>query len=651
MANTKKLIQAAAGAAGGEALNVEDVFSTYLYTGTGSTQTITNDIDLSGEGGLVWIKSRSWTYPHNLYDTERGATKRLKSSSTSAESTLSTGLTAFSSTGFTLGGDNDTNGTYSSAEYASWTFRKAPKFFDVVTYTGNGTAGKTVSHSLGSVPGMIIVKRTDDGGAWYVYHRSIGNTKFLGLNNTDQAVDPLVGVWNDTDPTSTQFTLGTNTGVNANGGTYVAYLFAHNDGDGEFGPNGDQDIIKCGSYTGTGVNGNSIDLGFEPQFLIMKNATLSRNWLMYDSMRGLVNNGNDVELFPNTTGADANSGYTLDPLANGFSVGGNDLEINGNGYDYIYIAIRRGPMAVPESATDVFEIDRWNSTGDGNNPNFRSDFPVDMILRVDNTAALDNRKVSSRLTGNKFMFTNGTNTEGTDGDLKWDFMNGVWDSPYYNSLTSRLGWMWRRAPNFFDVVAYTGNYSSGVSPQTLDHNLGVAPEMIWIKNRSRASNWVVYHKDLNGGTNPETHYLLLQSSAVEGDATFFNDTAPTATQFTVGSFTDVNRINENLIAYLFASLDGISKVGSYTGNGSTQDISLGFSPRLFITKNTDSTYPWYLFDSERGIVAGNDPFLILNTNAAQGTSVDMVDPITNGIRLINSSVNNSGDNYVYYAVA
>ena len=643
-------------AAGGGALNVEDVFSTYLYTGdatSASSRSISNGIDLDGEGGLVWIKRRGATAEHTLYDSERTLAEHLSTNNANPSQSDSFDLSGdkmktFNSDGFTVG--YLLNNFY-HGDYASWSFRKAPKFFDVVTYTGNGTAGKTVSHSLGSVPGMIIVKRTDDGGAWYVYHRSIGNTKFLGLNNTDQAVDPLVGVWNDTDPTSTQFTLGTNTGVNANGGTYVAYLFAHNDGDGEFGPNGDQDIIKCGSYTGTGVNGNSIDLGFEPQFLIIKNATLSRNWLMYDSMRGLVNNGNDVALFPNTTGADANSGYTLDPLANGFSVGGNDLEINGNGYDYIYIAIRRGPMAVPESATDVFEIDRWNSTGDGNNPNFRSDFPVDMILRVDNTAALDNRKVSSRLTGNKFMFTNGTNTEGTDGDLKWDFMNGVWDSPYYNSLTSRLGWMWRRAPNFFDVVAYTGNYSSGVSPQTLDHNLGVAPEMIWIKNRSRASNWVVYHKDLNGGTNPETHYLLLQSSAVEGDATFFNDTAPTATQFTVGSFTDVNRINENLIAYLFASLDGISKVGSYTGNGSTQDISLGFSPRLFITKNTDSTYPWYLFDSERGIVAGNDPFLILNTNAAQGTSVDMVDPITNGIRLINSSVNNSGDNYVYYAVA
>ena len=640
MANWKKLAQGAAGAAGGAALNVEDVFSTYLYDGAGNTaQTITNGIDLDGEGGLIWFKDRNVGIGHALFDSENNSFgSYLESNNTNASTTLSH-VTA-NSDGFSLSanGYGITNG--SGIDYASWTFRKAPKFFDIVTYTGNGTSGRTVSHNLGCDVGCMIIKDINNANSWVTFHRGVGANKYLELNSTSNS---LTASWmfNNTAPTSSVFTLGNNVAVNYSGRQYIAYLFAHNDGDGEFGPTGDQDIIKCGLYIGTGTNGNSIDLGFEPQFLIIKNTSTSRNWLMYDSMRGLVDNGYDQALFPNASSAEALSGYVLDPDPTGFTVGGNDLEINGNGNGYLYIAIRRGPMAVPESATDVFAIDFSDATA----PQYYSGFPVDMA--IESYRGGNNHEISSRLTNGR-MYTNITNAEDRP-TLAYDQMDG-WKS-FAISNTTQLSYMWRRAPNYFDVVTYTGNYNGGSSPQTLDHNLGVAPEMIWIKNRSRASNWVVYHKGLDGGTNPETHYLLLQSSAAEADATFFNDTAPTDTQFTVGSFTDVNRLNENHIAYLFASLDGVSKLGSYTGNGSTQDISLGFSPRLFITKNTDSSYPWYLFDSERGIVAGNDPFIILNTNAAEGTLVDMVDPITNGIRLINSSVNNNGDNYIYYAIA
>ena len=165
----KSLITAAAGAgAGGDVLGVEDVFSTWLYTGNGSTQTITNGIDLSGEGGLVWLKARSETQSHALFDTNRGATKLLASDLSNAEGTLS-GVSSFSSSGFSLGSFWNS----SPQTYASWTFRKAEKFFDVVTYTGTG-ADQTISHNLGSTPGCIIVKQTSGaGGEWYVYHRSL----------------------------------------------------------------------------------------------------------------------------------------------------------------------------------------------------------------------------------------------------------------------------------------------------------------------------------------------------------------------------------------------------------------------------------------------------------------------------------------------
>ena len=139
---------------------VDDVFSTYLYTGNGSTQTINNGIDLAGKGGLVWIKLRSGPNAvsnHVLFDTVRGAGRRLYTNTTDAEFNGGNILTAFTSSGFTIDASiyND-----SSNAPVSWTFRKAAKFFDVVTYTGTGSA-TTIAHNLGSTPGCIIVKRTD----------------------------------------------------------------------------------------------------------------------------------------------------------------------------------------------------------------------------------------------------------------------------------------------------------------------------------------------------------------------------------------------------------------------------------------------------------------------------------------------------------
>jgi hypothetical protein len=161
MPSIKKLLQAAAGNAG-ESLYVEDVFSTYLYTGNSSTQTITNDIDLDGEGGMVWIKNRSGAgYEHEVSDTERGVIPTGRALNTNDNQANQPGdLTSFTSSGFGLS-YNTANGNASGQDYASWTFRKAEKFFDVVTYTGNGTATNNISHNLGDVPGFIVVKRTD----------------------------------------------------------------------------------------------------------------------------------------------------------------------------------------------------------------------------------------------------------------------------------------------------------------------------------------------------------------------------------------------------------------------------------------------------------------------------------------------------------
>jgi len=274
----QKIIQAAAGNAGAGGLNVEEVFSTYLYEGNGSTQTITNGIDLDGEGGLVWIKNRTQDDSHILTDTERGATEILASDTTAAEATDADTLTAFNSGGFAIGADAKVN--TSTEDYVSWTFRKAPKFFDVVTYTGNGTA-RTISHNLGSAPGCIIIKDLSAADNWYTFHRGDNTAKYLKLNTNDSTTVDFT-IWNNTAPTDSVFSIGASGNTNRSGRNYVAYLFAHNDGDGEFGEDADQDIIKCGSYSGSN---QTIDLGFEPQFIIVKRTDASENWMMFDLYR------------------------------------------------------------------------------------------------------------------------------------------------------------------------------------------------------------------------------------------------------------------------------------------------------------------------------------------------------------------------------
>jgi len=250
------------------------------------------------------------------------------------------------------------------------------------------------------------------------------------------------------------------------------------------------------------------------------------------------------------------------------------------------------------------------------------------------------------------MFTDSTNAESNSpNDVKYDF-NGKVMPYFYTSGNSHVNYMWKRAPGFFDVVAYTGTNVAGL---TINHNLGVVPEMIWVKNRSASEYWAVYHKDLNGGTNPSHYFLKLNDTNAETDYNeIWNDTEPTDTQFTVGQQGVVNGFEKNQIAYLFASLPGISKVGSYTGNGSTLNIDCGFTSgaRFVLIKAVSTSGSWYVLDTARGIVAGNDPVLSLNTTDAEEAYDDLIDPYSAGFTLNGvGMVNANTVNYIFYAIA
>ena len=618
---------------------ISGLFSTHLYDGTGSAQTITNNINLSGKGGLVWLKARTdANEEHNLYDTVRGATKRLISHESFAESTESQALTSFNSNGFSVGTANMAN--KSGDDFVSWTFRKQSKFFDIVQYSGNGSA-QTLSHNLGSTPGMIIVKRTDSAGAWRVFHRSLGETKTLTLQTTGAEVTSSV-YWNDTAPTSTQFTIGTDS--SDNGATYIAYLFAHNNNDGGFGPDS-EDIIKCGTFNSDGSGKGSVTLGFEPQFVMAKVASRTGNWNIFDTMRGYVNTSGNDDAWLEANTSDAESSYQWgNPTTTGFEFDGGYTS-----QTYIYMAIRRPDQSVPTSASDVFAIDTGDGNGSSTVQQFTSGFPVDFAyLRPVGESAGNN--FYSRLTGNRYLVANSTAAEATPAS---DASNYKFDSNtgwYFGGLTNYVSWMWKRARGFFDVVTYTGTGSA----TTINHNLGVAPEMIWLKSRDSAENWQV-GADVLTGTWERIVYLNRTDGEGTSSAVWWNSTAPTSSVFSIGTQDMNNKSGDDYIALLFASITGISKIGSYTGDGTTDGskvIDCGFAPKFILIKKViNGSGNWRIYDTERGIPTGGDPALLFNQTDAQSSTADSIDTTSSGFTVIDGNTNANNDGYLFFKIA
>ena len=364
-------------------------------------------------------------------------------------------------------------------------------------------------------------------------------------------------------------------------------------------------------------------------------------------MRGLGshdNISNDFNLYVNEANAESALGLA-DLTATGFktTLYGN---ANVNSREYIYMAIRRGPMAVPENASDVFNIDTQAAAG----PAYTSGFVTDAMLRLYIPGGSSSYPAMfSRLTHNRQLVTSSNAAATTQTNMTFDFMNGVGNSSLGGTSTNVYGLMWKRAPGFFDVVTYKGTGSA----RTIAHNLGVAPEMMWVKNRDNADDWAVYYGD-------NTDYLNLNDGGSTADnASRWNDTSPTSSVFTVGTDHSVNASGERYINYLFATLAGISKVGSYTGNGNSSGptVDCGFSggPKFVLIKRATggSNDNWIVFDTERGLSAGNDYYLALDNTDAQFSNVDWIDPSNAGFQVVNtnSGVNADGDTYIFYAIA
>ena len=653
---TQRLMQGAAGA-GGDKIYVDDIFSTFLYKGNDSSITVNNSLDLSTEGGLVWVKNRTTSYGHFLFDTERGTTTALSSNLDNANFSETKGVTSFNSNGFTIGGSGaDSAFNSSSHDYASWTFRKAPGFFDVVTWTGDNDTNRAISHNLESVPGMIIVKNTSNVFDWAVWHRSIWNTSTynsLQLNKTD-AQNGWNSFYGVSAPTSSNFYVRSN-GANVSGQTYVAYVFAHD--DQQFGKAGNASVIKCGSYTGNGsTTGPEINLGWEPQWIMIKWASGAEGWLMFDCMRGITNgvtgfgSNRDTNLYANENSAEPSNEWDwLDISATGFQIKQAHNHVNQNNSSYIYMAIRRSDGYVgkpPELGNQVFTP----VYGSVNAPMFKANnHVVDFSLQKNSnfaTQAVD-WNATARLISGKKLTPNTADAEIDNQYQVFDYQSGM--SSYTLGSGIRFGWLWKRYAGF-DVISYEGNATAG---KTITHSMNAVPEMMWIKNRDQSENWTVYHKGLNGGSSPEEWYLYLNSTNAEANHSFWNSYAPTSTQFKVSANDQVNGNNKSYIAMLFASTD-VSAVGSYTGTGSSGlSISVGFQPRFILFRGADIGGPWRVLDSVRGMGSGNDKSLSLNTDAAQVTDFDWLDVTSTGwtINTTDGEANASNKNYIYYAHA
>jgi len=630
--------------------------------------TVYSQAAVIGQGGLVWTKARSTTTTHRLWDTT-GRVGVLSSDSSNAQNesgaypTYVSGNADGFRTSSVIAGINA-----SSVTYSSWTFRKQPKFFDIVTFIATTGKDQRIPHSLGSVPGCIMIKPLNTSSGWYVYHRSLSGVgasayqNFLSLESTAAASSSALTnrYWGSANPTSTDF--GVSDELLYDGGTdasrtYVAYIFAHDAGG--FGLTGADNIITCDSFTTDGSGNATVTLGYEPQWFMYKGETAlggnyDGSWRISDTMRGWpapdASNvyGVGQNLSANNSDAESGSGINGWPTSTGFAIG--QLQANKK---YIYMAIRKGPMKVPTVGTSVFIPIARNGTGAI--ATITGGFAPDLAIAAYRTAGeymplVDKLRGPTRwLTWQQLITQAESNsyngewfTAFTPTGMTVGADNSGGKSVNASGSNTSLHYYFKRAPKFFDAVAYSGNDNV----RNITHNLGAPPELIITKQRNGANSWLTYVSSL------PTKYFVLSSTSAASDYQIISATS--ATTYTVGTDGAMNGSGNTFIAYLFATCPGVSKVGSYTGTGAALEIDCGFTSgaRFVFLKRTDGTGPWYMWDTARGIVAGNDPF-ISTSQAAETTNTDYIDPYSAGFAVTadSATVNASGGNYIFLAIA
>ena len=332
--------------------NGKEHFDVVTYSGTGASHTRT---DLEFQPDFIWFKHRSGGggEAHALYDSVRGVQKSLEADNDNPEQTVSQGVTAFNSDGWTMGTSSQINGSASSQTYVAWCWKaggtavsntdgtitssvsaNTDAGFSIVSYTGTAT-NATVGHGLNSAPDVVVVKGRDTADQWHVKHKDLSsNNNSVRFNSTAQQAD--FSVWQNTAPTSTVFSIGTQDGVNKSGDDFIAYCWHSVEGYSSYG-----------SYEGNGTSGDGpyVYTGHKPHFLIIKSVDVAGDWVMLDTTR-TPNNPNENGIKGNSSIAEAVDGnYTVDFLSNGFKIRNNaDADLNSSGQTYIYMSWAEHPF-------------------------------------------------------------------------------------------------------------------------------------------------------------------------------------------------------------------------------------------------------------------------------------------------------------------
>jgi hypothetical protein len=528
--------------------------------------------------------------------------------------------------------------------------------FSIVKYEGTGIAGTKVPHGLSSAPSFILAKRLNSAKNWAVFHTSIGATKYLELNDT-RAEDTASTVWNDTAPSATTVTFGTSTLGNGSGDDYIMYCFHDVTG-----------YSKFGSYTGTGATGNTVTVGFKPDFVMVKSSSTTEPWFILDSKRDTGNPRDNRLMADSNAAEDDGSVHTMDFNSTSFTLNGTlGNGTNGNGETYIYWAVAKN---VPSNTTlaNSFKAITYTGTGNDGLAITGVGFRPDMVWIKNRDLTRDHNLADAVQGPGKEITPNLNEAQENRSVTSFDSDGFTLDnaSGNYNDTSDFIAWCWKagntwqsnvdgtigsitntNTANGFSIVKYTGTGAN----TTVGHNLGAAPEMVIVKNLSNShsgsAHWAIYHTNL-GATKV---VYLNRTNAAGTSSAFWNDTAPSSTVFSIGTDNDVNVSGEEFIAYCFNSVSGYSKIGSYTGNGSTQSITgLGFQPDFVMIKGVSSggAGDWYIFDSERN--AQNYLRANLSNAESTGASSTLTSFDSDGFSLGNDGFLN-GNTYTYIYMA
>ena len=642
---------------------VTENFNPVLWTGNGTSQSITG---VGFAPDFVWLKNRDQNnYSHRIFDTSRGVLNVIKPSSQGAQSTDAGSLTSFDSDGFTLGNDVYVNNN--NDDFVAWTMRanggttvtntdgsvtstvqlNSQTNFSIVEWNG-GVAEHSVGHGLGVKPEVVIVKELGASSNWNVYYDVVdGSLDYANLNNDNAGQNSSRTMW-----TSSVFYWSGSTTTDC-----VAYCFSPVAG-----------YSKFGTYTGTGnsIDKPAIEIGFEPAFVMIKSISTGGsspyNWNMYDNKRN-TSNPRDKILEANKSDAEITASTTyIDFLTNGFQIGPTTSgRNNGSGVTYLYFAFAAEPSPPPTLANS-FNVSLYSGnsstqaiTGVG--------FKPDWVWIKERGPSPENHNLYDTPRGAlNFLVTNSTAAQNQGPTRLQSFDSDGFtlgsDNEINDNGSTYVAWCWKANPiptvnsQGTQTVVTRTNLAAGFSivtlpdfggTQNIGHGLDGVPDLIIMKQYTGGTgSWATYNSQVG-----ERNWMNLNTNGSNNVATpgyeFDSVTATTITNL-------ISSSSYSYIYYCFKSVPGFSKVGTYTGNGSSSGptITTGFEPSFLMLKRIDDTGSWAMLDNKRSPSNPRDKELFANITDAENTFT-AVDFSSTGFQIINTSntYNANGSTYLY----